>query len=314
MWRFLFPLLFLSHTALAWYYPPSAPAPYPNAPCYDCGMSVCCPPPMPNYYAPPAYAYTPPPPYGPGALYRPDPIFPPEPAPVAPPKPARPASRPTTPRTQPAPTMAHSAAAPTTAPAHDDKAHWSYAGTTGPEHWGELDPKFALCSSGKNQTPIDLNQFIEGDLAALKLNYKVGGDEVLNNGHTIQLNFPTGSSLEVDGKKFELKQLHFHSPSENWIDGNSFPMEVHLVHADRDGNLAVIGVMFSEGAANPELGKLWANMPQQANERKGLPTAAAATAFLPRSRDYYRFEGSLTTPPLRRRGSLAGDEEPQLRL
>ncbi len=180
---------------------------------------------------------------------------------------------------------------------HGSAPHWTYSGAMGPEHWGELDPKFTICSSGKNQTPVDMTNFIEGELPALKLSYTDGGNEVLNNGHTIQVNYQRGNTLEVDGRKFELKQFHFHSPSENWIEGSSFPMEVHLVHADKESNLAVIGVMFKEGAANPELDKIWAKMPHAADEKVALEEFISATAILPKNRDYYRFNGSLTTPP-----------------
>jgi carbonic anhydrase len=101
----------------------------------------------------------------------------------------------------------------------------------------------------------------------------------------------------VDGLRFELKQFHFHAPSENKINGKQFSLEGHLVHADRDGNLAVVAVMFQEGAANTLLAKLWEKMPNQAGEEIALPSGLNVTQLLPKEPDYYRFNGSLTTPP-----------------
>lgn len=175
--------------------------------------------------------------------------------------------------------------------------HWEYSGHAGPEHWGELSPAFAACGSGKNQSPVNLSSMIEGELEPIGIDYQAGGTEVINNGHTVQVNYQPGSSINVDGHRFELKQFHFHSPSENTIDGKSFPMEAHLVHADKGGNLAVIAVMFTQGNKNAELEKVWEKMPRHAGDKAALGSVAAAAALLPADRDYYRFNGSLTTPP-----------------
>ena len=175
--------------------------------------------------------------------------------------------------------------------------HWRYEGEAGPQNWGKLDPNFRVCASGKNQSPIDLKGFIEADLKALKLDYRAGIVDILNNGHTVQVNYAPGSSLVVDGLRFELKQFHFHAPSENKINAKDFPLEGHLVHADKDGNLAVLAVMFQEGAANTLLAKLWEKMPTKAGEKSAFATGLSVSQLLPDERDYYRFNGSLTTPP-----------------
>jgi len=175
--------------------------------------------------------------------------------------------------------------------------HWGYAGEAGPTNWSKIDPKFAMCALGRNQSPIDLAGLVEADLKPLKLAYKAGAADIVNNGHTIQVNYVPGSVLTVDGRTFELKQFHFHSPSENRIGGKQFPLEGHLVHADKEGSLAVVAVMFQEGAANPLLAKLWEKMPGKAGEKAELPGGLSVAALLPADRDYYRFNGSLTTPP-----------------
>lgn len=118
----------------------------------------------------------------------------------------------------------------------DHGARWGDSCTEGPEHWGELDPHFKICRSGKNQTPIDLTNMVDSQLPPINFHYRPGGSDDVNNGHTIQINDETGSSITFDGHDYELKQYHFHAPSENHIDGKEFPMDAHLVHADRDGN------------------------------------------------------------------------------
>lgn len=177
------------------------------------------------------------------------------------------------------------------------ETHWSYSGEEGPEHWGELDHAYSACAEGKNQSPINLTGFIESDLKPIGIHYEAGGKEIINNGHTVQVNFTPGSKISVDGHGFELKQYHFHAPSENHINGKSYPMEAHLVHADVNGNLAVIAVMFVEGKANQSITKAWSHMPGKAGGKRSLSAGVSAEGILPSNRDCYRFNGSLTTPP-----------------
>jgi carbonic anhydrase len=178
----------------------------------------------------------------------------------------------------------------------DSSAHWSYQGEGGPANWAALSAEFSACE-GKNQSPINLTGFIEAELKAIRFNYHPGGTEILNNGHTVQVNFEPGSSIELDQVEYALKQFHFHAPSENQLDGKSYPMEGHLVHADKNGNLAVISVMFTEGKDNKVITEAWAKLPQHSGEKNLLPSPLSAEGILPSNRDYYRFNGSLTTPP-----------------
>lgn len=173
--------------------------------------------------------------------------------------------------------------------------HWGYTGEIGPDRWSSLASEFGGCA-GSNQSPIDVSGTIDARLAPVQFSYKAGGHEVVNNGHTIQVNIENGSSIEVDGIRFDLKQFHFHSPSENHIGGTSYPLEAHLVHADKAGKLAVVAVVFNEGRANATVTTTWNQMPK-AEGKAALPTKVSATGLLPKSRDYYRYNGSLTTPP-----------------
>lgn len=175
--------------------------------------------------------------------------------------------------------------------------HWGYSGEVGPDHWSQFESDFGACSSGRNQSPINLTGFINADLPKIGFNYKPGGYEVVNNGHAIQVNYGPGSNIAVDSTVFDLKQVHFHSPSENTINGKSFPMEAHFVHADAKGNLAVVALMFEEGESNKVLEKVWPQVASVENTKVALSPEIDATDLLHANRDYYRYNGSLTTPP-----------------
>jgi len=189
------------------------------------------------------------------------------------------------------------AAISVTAMAQAEGAHWGYSGDAGPDNWGKLDASYVACETGKNQSPIDLANFVEADLQPIAFAYKPGTTEILNNGHTVQINYAAGSTITVDGRVFELKQFNFHAPSENTINGKHYPLESHLVHADKDGNIAVVAAMFEMGRNNALLSPLWMKMPYNVGDRNALPKPYDVTAMLPSNRDYYRFDGSLTTPP-----------------
>jgi carbonic anhydrase len=177
------------------------------------------------------------------------------------------------------------------------QTHWSYEGESGPANWGKLDPKFVMCDIGRNQSPVDLSRFTEAELPPMKMHYKTSASDIVNNGHTLQVNYAPGSTLVVDGREFELKQFHFHAPSENTLNGKHFPLEGHLVHADKDGNLAVVAVMFNEGADNPLLSQLWQHVPPKKGDQSPLPAGLNVKTLLPTLHSHYAFNGSLTTPP-----------------
>ena len=178
-------------------------------------------------------------------------------------------------------------------------SHWGYLGETGPMHWGELNDKYHMCSEGKMQTPINVIPTKDTDLKPLALEYKTGSKSIINNGHTVQVNIEDGSALMIDNVAYKLKQFHFHVPSENNIKGDKFPMEAHFVHATDDGKLAVVAVMFTEGAENPVLAKIWKRLPSlKAGETvKCELSADEVKNLMPKNKAYYKFMGSLTTPP-----------------
>ncbi|HBS22469.1 MULTISPECIES: carbonic anhydrase family protein [Thalassospira] len=182
-------------------------------------------------------------------------------------------------------------------PAEQTHSKWGYDGSGAPEYWSTLDPAYQLCGSGKNQSPINLANNIDADLPPIDFHYDVTAREIVNNGHTIQINMNSGAYITLNEHQFDLIQMHFHAPSENHIGGKSFALEAHLVHADQDGNLAVVAIMYDIDAENAALASFWANMPQKAGDSEATPDNTTIASVLAEDRDYYRFNGSLTTPP-----------------
>ena len=176
-------------------------------------------------------------------------------------------------------------------------AHWGYEGEGGPEHWGELNKDYAACSEGKSQSPVDITKATKGKLSKIEFDYKPTKLNILNNGHTVQVNYDKGSSITVGGQKYRLLQFHFHTPSEHTIDGKSFGMEMHLVHKSNKGELAVVGVLLDKGAENSAFKTTWDNLPEKANQKKSVKVSVNAADLIPGVRAYYAYSGSLTTPP-----------------
>lgn len=213
------------------------------------------------------------------------------------------------PQEQNAPAATHAAPAPApashapAAPAHGGghAVHWSYSGEGGPQNWGDLDDRYHQCKVGKNQSPIDLRDakaIGTSGLPELDIHYRPVPMKIINNGHTVQINFPLGSYIKVGGHRFELLQFHFHTPSEHQKEGFSYPMEVHLVHKDGDGNLAVMGILFQEGEANPFLQDIVDHLPTKVKEESMYREVEVnPVRLLPTNKKFYKYSGSLTTPP-----------------
>lgn len=174
---------------------------------------------------------------------------------------------------------------------------WSYEGKGAPENWGDLHTDWSKCKTGKNQSPIDIHETIKGNLPELKMDFLTEAESIVNNGHTIQINTDDKDDLKVDGKDFSLKQFHFHAPSENLLNGKSYPVEIHFVHADKEGQLAVVAVMAIEGKENPIINKILALVPKKINDVQKIDESFNFESLFPKNKLYYRYSGSLTTPP-----------------
>jgi carbonic anhydrase len=181
---------------------------------------------------------------------------------------------------------------------HHPEHTWDYGNSKGPSHWGELKPEFALCKNGHRQSPIDIRNPQKTDLPPIQFNYKPSPLHIIDNGHTIMVSCCPGSFISVGGKEYALKQFHFHRPSEERINGKSYEMVVHLVHADLEGKLAVVAVLVETGQNNSLLHELWNDVPKEKEKEESLVGVQIdVSRLLPADRGYYTFPGSLTTPP-----------------
>ena len=177
-------------------------------------------------------------------------------------------------------------------------AHWTYKGHGGPVEWGSMDSAFASCKLGKLQSPIDIVGAKPAKLPPIKFNYQPSALKIIDNGHTIQINYAPGSFIVVGGVRYELVQFHFHRPSEEKIAGKSHEMVAHLVHKNAEGKLAVVAVLIDKGGASELIGTLWKNIPHEKEKEATIDgTRIDVTQLLPENKDYYTFQGSLTTPP-----------------
>lgn len=183
------------------------------------------------------------------------------------------------------------------------KTPWSYEGATGAAHWGALDPQYAACNAGKEQSPIDIRNAAKAGLPALRFEYQSGPLKYLiDNGYTIRVNYhdapASGSFLVVGDKRYHLTQFHFHRPSEEYIQGKPYEMEVHFMHEAGDGKVAGVAVLLKAGRANATIQRIWEHMPTTQGKEEWIPGVEVDPArLLPSDTAYYMYMGSLTAPP-----------------
>ncbi|GMY25238.1 alpha carbonic anhydrase 1, chloroplastic [Fagus crenata] len=185
---------------------------------------------------------------------------------------------------------------------------FGYSGTNGPEKWGSLSPLFNECSSGKTQSPVDIlmDKVVRNkNLKPLSTDYSPANSTLVNNGFNVGMRYEGDVGVLIaDGKNFSLKQVHWHSPSEHRINGEQYPTELHMVHQAADGSFSVVSILYKYGDPDPLLTKIKDQLSELAkevragNEEAHIPVKALETRHMKRqSRKYYRYVGSLTTPP-----------------
>jgi len=136
---------------------------------------------------------------------------------------------------------------------------------------------------GSRQSPVDLGGAIRSEPLELRIDYHPSVHDGHDDGSTHKVPVPSGHSISYDGKRYELDSYHFHTPSEHAINGELAAAEIHFVHMDAAGNVAVLGVFVDERALS--------DSPRHFSE------ATPIKAFLPESTAHYAYDGSLTTPP-----------------
>jgi carbonic anhydrase len=158
-----------------------------------------------------------------------------------------------------------------------------------------------VCKHGRYQSPIDLHAVAERGEAALRFEYRPDTLRIVNNGHTVQVDHHAGSKLWTGDEAFELAQYHIHSPSEHTVEGQHYPLEIHFVHRNAAGLLAVVGVLVAEGEEAPRqaqaVGAVWDHLPAHSGEHAELAIEVDPLALIPGDHRHFFYRGSLTTPP-----------------
>ncbi|KAI3861336.1 hypothetical protein MKW92_022510 [Papaver armeniacum] len=188
-----------------------------------------------------------------------------------------------------------------------EEPNFSYSGHKGPDKWATLDPSFAMCANGKAQSPINIvkkTAVYNPKLEPLTRSYNDVNATLIDNIVNIQLLFGKGAgAINIDGKQYKLLQTHWHSPSEHTIDGIRYDVELHMVHQSADGSFAVIAVLYRFGSPDPLLTQLKGHLKKLRSEVKighlgsRFPVKLIRTADLESTDAYFRYIGSLTTPP-----------------
>jgi len=168
----------------------------------------------------------------------------------------------------------------------------------GPRHWGMLSKEYMTCETGNRQSPINITMTHHGGhQQKLVFHYQTSQLHEINNGHTIQVSHVSGCRVDLNDRKYKLRQFHFHAPSEHHIEGKTFPMEVHLVHQDETGHVLVVAVIMVTDAPHPVLSKLWKWLSEQTEQEVSIPLELNLADILPTNTNHYTYSGSLTTPP-----------------
>jgi carbonic anhydrase len=191
-------------------------------------------------------------------------------------------------------------AAITTCVAAQSNPTWEYVGKHGPLVWGRLDPSYAACSKGHQQSPIDIHgAHLNKKLQPLEFHYMGGSVTLENTGRSIIVHVNPGSYMVADGVRYDLVQFEFHHPSESAVNGTLTDMDVELLHKSSDGKMAILEILMSmdRGGPNAVLAMLWPHLPKKAGSTEKVTDMVNPGGFLPGDRGYWTYIGSLPAPP-----------------
>jgi carbonic anhydrase len=184
-------------------------------------------------------------------------------------------------------------------PSLDPEPDWSYSGPAGPDHWGELRAAYETCATGELQSPIDISETQRVAYTPLLFRYRSQLLEAENTGRGVRLISPPGSALVVRGQAYDLVEFNFHVPGLHGFEGTPTEAEIHMVHRDGQGGYAVVAVPLRVGEReNRILDRILDYLPTRTGERVRQRQVGINPLFLlPVDRSYYRYTGSLVTPP-----------------
>ena len=172
---------------------------------------------------------------------------------------------------------------------------WGYRGSEGPDDWGRLHPDWRVCAEGLEQSPIVLPK---GDAAPIAerfaLHYQATTGRLSDNTHALQVDMEPGSQLVLGDQAFSLKQFHFHTPSEHLWSDTADAGELHLVHVNDSGGIAVLGIALRSKAMQAFPDSLWEWF---SKVRAGEALMLDPARLVPQASDFLSYRGSLTTPP-----------------
>lgn len=178
------------------------------------------------------------------------------------------------------------------------QTHWGYQGDYAPDNWGKMSDA-QTCSTGKTQSPIDIfDSKTNHKLPPLNFDYRHADiKQIVDNGHSLQFNFDSNSNLTYNNKTYTLVQFHAHEPAEHTINGIRYPLELHFVHQAADHSNLVVAVFVQEGQQNSYFEKLSVFKKLAKNGSENTDILFNPEHLYPHNHSYYRYTGSLTTPP-----------------
>lgn len=191
------------------------------------------------------------------------------------------------------------------------ETNWGYKGSMGPESWSVLSRDFVTCAIGKLQSPINIRRNRVRQIADnLQINYvsaeatltdnasavlTIGTQQIAVKNNGTHIKFDNASeTINYANATFHLIDIHFHAPSEHQINGGGYPLEIHFVHQDDDGDVVILAVFAKGGEINDELQKIINDFPMQAKSPK---IHVDPLQLMPMQKDFFAYPGSLTTPP-----------------
>jgi carbonic anhydrase len=152
---------------------------------------------------------------------------------------------------------------------------------------------------GSYQSPVNIVGAVAARMDSVSIQYPRVGAAIVNTGSYIRVNVNTtpANLLRIDGVTLRLEEFHFHWPGEHRLMGDSFPVEIHMVHYSATRRAVALGTWVQVGSHNASWNAIWARLPRagadtvpvQVNVRSLFGVVNLNTERV------YRYCGSLTT-------------------